>query len=115
MICSPCSQRGISRANGDWHSQIEKHVVVSLRSDLPPKRSTVLSEPKFVSPPGEKFLDLPLNWVMSRCLTENEKRYSLSFNCYNARKALEYVIVKRACFRSLLGHAPFNEEICLKR
>ena len=46
------------------------------------------------------------NWKWEKVLT---------FNCYNARKALEYVIVKRACFRSLSGHAPFNEEICLKR
>ena len=46
-----------SRANGDWLSQIEKHIVVSAfsltsgrglgKSKLPQKSSTVLSEPKF--------------------------------------------------------------------
>ena len=46
------------------------------------------------------------NWKWEKVLT---------FNCYNALKALEYVIVKRACFRSLSGHAPLNEEIVMKR
>ena len=36
-----------SRANGDRRSQVEKHVVFSVRSNLPYKSSTVLSEPKF--------------------------------------------------------------------
>ena len=39
--------------------QIEKHVVVSVSSNLPEKSSTVLSEPKF-GPPNQKFLDPPL-------------------------------------------------------
>ena len=52
----------ISRANGNWLSQIEKHVVVSAfsvtsgrgvgKSNLPQKRSTVLSEPKCGPPPS---------------------------------------------------------------
>ena len=37
--------------NGDRRSQIEKHVAVSVRNNLPLKSSTVLSEPKFGSPP----------------------------------------------------------------
>ena len=41
----------ISRANGERRSQIEKHVVVSVRSNLPLKISTVLSEPKVGPPP----------------------------------------------------------------
>ena len=44
----------ISRANGERRSQIEKHVVVSVRSNLPLKISTVLSEPKF-GPPQSKI------------------------------------------------------------
>ena len=32
-----CSQSSISRANGDRRSQIEKHAVVSVRSNLPQK------------------------------------------------------------------------------
>ena len=55
----PRSQSSISRTNGDRRSQIEKHVVVSVRSNLPQKSSTVLSEPKF-GPPNKKFLDPPL-------------------------------------------------------
>ena len=46
-----CWQSSISRANGDRCSQVEKHVVVSVRSNLPQKSSTVLSEPKFRHPP----------------------------------------------------------------
>ena len=45
------SQNSISRANGERRSQIEKHVVVSVRSNLPLKSSTVLS-----GPPNQKFL-----------------------------------------------------------
>ena len=65
----------------------------------PPRRKIPGSAPELGS--VEAF-----NWKWEKVLT---------FNCYNARKALEYVIVKRACFRSLSGHAPLNEEICMKR
>ena len=69
---------------------------------------------KVWTPPGRKIPGSApelgsvevFNWKWEKLLT---------FNCYNARKALEYVIVKRACFRSLLGHAPFNEEVSMKR
>ena len=55
MICSPpLAKHFISRANGERRSQIEKHVVVSVRSNLPLKISTVLSEPK-VGPPQSKI------------------------------------------------------------
>ena len=43
-----------SAGNGDRRSQIEKHVAVSVRNNLPLKSSTVLSEPKFGSPPPIK-------------------------------------------------------------
>ena len=59
LFASVFSQSSISRANGDRRSEIEKHVVVSVRSDLPQKSSTVLSEPKF-GPPNQIFLDPPL-------------------------------------------------------
>ena len=54
MICSPLLESIISRAHGDRRSQIEKHVVFSVRSNLPSKCSTVLSEPKFGPPPPPK-------------------------------------------------------------
>ena len=55
-----------SAGNGDRRSQIEKHVAVSVRNNLPLKSSTVLSEPKFGSPPppNQKFLDPPLGLMM---------------------------------------------------
>ena len=54
-----CSQSNISGANGNQHLQIEKHMIVSVRSNLPQKSSAVLSEPKF-GPPNKKFLDPPV-------------------------------------------------------
>ena len=60
MICCLCLQTlSISRANGDWCPQIEKHMATSVRGNLPQKSSTVLSEPKY-RPPNSKFLDSPL-------------------------------------------------------
>ena len=53
------SRWSISRANSNRHSQIEKHVAVFVRSNMPQKSPTVPSEPKF-GPPNQKFLDLPL-------------------------------------------------------
>jgi len=51
MICLPLLQSSISCANSDRRSQIEKHVVVrDVRSNLPQKRSTVLSGPNFGPP-----------------------------------------------------------------
>ena len=49
------SQSSISRAHGDRRSQIEKHVVFSVRSNLPSKCSAVLSEPKFGPPPSPQI------------------------------------------------------------
>ena len=61
MICYICSQNSFSRANGDRRSLIEKHVVVFVRSNLPQKLSTVLSELEFVPPlPNQNFLDITL-------------------------------------------------------
>ena len=54
-----CLQSSSSCANSNLRLPIEKHVVISVRSNLPQKSSTVLSEPKF-GPPNPKFLDLPL-------------------------------------------------------
>ena len=54
--------------HGDRRSQIEKHVDVSVRSDLPRKGSTVLSEPKFGSP-NKKFLDPPLVLIPAQKLS----------------------------------------------
>ena len=61
-----CSQSSNSRANSDRRSQIEKHVAVSVRNNLPQKSSTVLSEPKFgpSPPPNKKFLDPPLGLII---------------------------------------------------
>ena len=58
LFASVFSQSSIFRANGDRRSEIEKHVVVSVRSDLPQKSSTVLSKPKF-GPRNQIFLDPP--------------------------------------------------------
>ena len=49
------SQSSISGAHGDRRSQIEKHVVFSVRSNLPSKCSAVLSEPKFGPPPSPQI------------------------------------------------------------
>ena len=49
------SQSSISRAHGDRRSQIEKHVVFSVRSNLPSKCSAVLSEPKSGPPPSPQI------------------------------------------------------------
>ena len=40
---------------GDWRSQIEKQVVVSVRSNLPQKSPTVPFEPKFGPPTNKKI------------------------------------------------------------
>ena len=58
MICSPLLESSISHAHSDRR---EKHVVFSVRSNLPSKCSTcpVLSEPKFGPtplPPNQKWL-----------------------------------------------------------
>ena len=53
------ARKAVYRANGDGRSQLEKQVVVSVRSNLPQKSSTVLSAPKF-GPPNQTFLDPPL-------------------------------------------------------
>ena len=47
MIRCLSLQSSISGTNGDWRSQIEKHVVISVRSNLAQKSSTDRSEPKF--------------------------------------------------------------------
>ena len=47
MIRCLSLQSSISGANGDWRSQIEKQVVISVRSNLAQKSSTDRSEPKF--------------------------------------------------------------------
>ena len=67
-----CSQSNTSRANGDRPSQIERHVVVSVRSNnLPQKCSTVLTEPKF-GPPQQKFLDPPRYfWTLAKLHLSN--------------------------------------------
>ena len=66
MICSPLLESIISRAHGDRRSQIEKHVVFSVRSNLPSKCSTVLSEPKFGPPPPPKS---KMTWFTTFTLT----------------------------------------------
>ena len=67
----------ISRANGDQRSQIEKHVAVSVKSDLPQKSSTVLSEPKSGPPaiiPGsapamEERFEFPFSLIGKSTIT----------------------------------------------
>ena len=59
LFASVFSQSSIFLANGDRRSEIEKHVIVSVRSDLSQKSSTVFSEPKF-GLPNQIFLDPPL-------------------------------------------------------
>ena len=53
-------ESSISRAIGGLRSAIEKHVVISVRSNLLKNSSTVLSEPKS-GPPNPKFLDPSLS------------------------------------------------------
>ena len=53
----------ISRANGNQRSQIEKHVTVSVKCDLPQKSSTVLSEPKFGPPPPPTPTPIKNSWI----------------------------------------------------
>ena len=60
LFASVFSQSSIFRVNGDRRSEIEKHVVVSVRSDLPQKSSTVLSEPK-IGPP------IKYSWIRPCC------------------------------------------------
>ena len=53
-------QNSISRANGDRRSQIEKHVVVSVRSNLPQKVQQSFLNQSLDPAPNQKFLYLPL-------------------------------------------------------
>ena len=73
------SQNSISRANGERRSQIEKHVVVSVRSNLPQKSSTVLSEPKFGPPQSNVPGSTPEQGVTSQ--TEISHKSSGSTSC----------------------------------
>ena len=52
--------------NSDRCSQFEKHIIVSVRSKLPQKCSTVLSEPKF-GPPNNKSLICPCFPALLSC------------------------------------------------
>ena len=69
-----CSQSSISRADGDQRSQIKKHVVVSVRSNLPQKSLTVLSEPKFGPPPP---IPIKNSWILSWDQLQQERVSSL--------------------------------------
>ena len=63
MICSPLlAKQYFSRQKATGVHRISKgYMVVSVRSNLPQKSSTVLSEPKLdPPPPNEKFVDPPL-------------------------------------------------------
>ena len=72
------SQNSISRANGDRRSQIEKHVVVSVRSNLPQKVQQSFLNQSLDPAPNQKFLDLPL------------KKYNLI--SYKARESIKSLL-----------------------
>ena len=76
----------ISRANGERRSPIEKHVVVSVRSNLPQKSSTVLSEPKFGSPqskiPGNASCLYPRRRYSTRRQKEKGTRNYIQWPCH---------------------------------
>ena len=77
------SHNSIFRSSEDQHSQIEKHMVICVRRNLPQKSSTVLSEPKF-GPPllTKKFLDLPLPLDRAIQRLNNQGMESFSDLCH---------------------------------
>ena len=70
----PFSANWNKRADGDQRSQIKKHVVVSVRSNLPQKSLTVLSEPKFGPPPPTPIKN---SWILSWDQLQQERVSSL--------------------------------------
>ena len=53
---------------GDWRSQIEKHVVVSVRGNLPQKSPTVPFEPNFGPPTNKKIPTSPPRVIYHKLL-----------------------------------------------